>query len=49
MINSDYLATPRNTLAARAYFTTIDQYRTFGSPSGYPGAPMVPGDGTPQA
>jgi Carboxypeptidase regulatory-like domain/TonB dependent receptor-like, beta-barrel len=48
MINGDYLATPRNTVAARAYFTTIDQYRTFGSPSGYPGAPMVPGDGTPQ-
>ena len=27
----------------------IDQYRTFGSPQGYPGAPMVPGPGTPQA
>ncbi len=49
MVNGDYLATPRNTVAARAYFTTIDQYRTFGSPSGYPGAPMVPGAGTPQA
>ena len=49
LINGDYLATPKNTLAARAYIATIDQYRTFGSPQGYPGAPMVPGQGTPQA
>ncbi len=33
----------------RGYLATIDQYRTFGSPQGYPGAPMVPGPGTPQA
>ena len=49
LINGDYLATPKNTLAARAYLATIDQYRTFGSPQGYPGTPMVPGQGTPQA
>jgi hypothetical protein len=49
LINGDYLATPRNTLAARVYLATIDQYRTFGSPQGYPGTPMVPGQGTPQA
>jgi hypothetical protein len=48
MINTDYLATPRNTVTGRVFLTTIDQYRTFGSPSGYPGAPMVPGEGTPQ-
>src|ERR1035441_8389734 len=49
LVNGDYLATARNTLAARVYLATIDQYRTFGSPQGYPGAPMVPGQGTPQA
>ena len=49
LVNGDYLATPKNTLAARVYLATIDQYRTFGSPQGYPGAPMVPGQGTPQA
>jgi hypothetical protein len=49
LINGDYLATPKNTLAARVYLATIDQYRTFGSPQGYPGTPMVPGQGTPQA
>jgi hypothetical protein len=49
LVNGDYLATPKHTLAARAYLTTIDQYRTFGSPQGYPGTPMVPGQGTPQA
>ena len=48
-MNGDYLATPKNTLAARVYLATIDQYRTFGSPQGYPGTPMVPGQGTPQA
>src|ERR1035437_7535726 len=49
LVNGDYLATPKNTLAGRVYLTTIDQYRTFGSPQGYPGTPMVPGQGTPQA
>ena len=49
LINGDYLATPKNTIAARVYLATIDQYRTFGSPQGYPGTPMVPGQGTPQA
>ncbi|MCX6632479.1 MAG: hypothetical protein NTW28_33155 [Candidatus Solibacter sp.] len=49
LINGDYLATPKHTVAARAYLATIDQYRSFGSPQGYPGAPMVQGQGTPQA
>ena len=40
---------PEDTVAARAYLTTIDQFRTFGSPQGYPGTPIVPGHGTPQA
>ena len=49
LVNGDYLVTPKETLAARVYLATIDQYRTFGSPQGYPGTPMVPGQGTPQA
>ena len=49
LVNGDYLVTPKHTLAARVYLATIDQYRTFGSPQGYPGTPMVPGQGTPQA
>ncbi len=49
LVNADYLLSPKNTLGWRGYMATIDQYRTFGSPQGYPGAPMVPGPGTPQA
>ena len=49
LFNIDYLLSPKHTLSTRGYMTTIDQYRTFGSPQGYPGAPMVPGNGTPQA
>jgi len=49
LLNADYLLSPKNTLSTRGYLATIDQFRTFGSPQGYPGAPMVPGPGTPQA
>jgi hypothetical protein len=49
MINGDYLVSPRHTVASRAYFTSIRQFRTFGSPQGYPGTPIVSGQGTPQA
>jgi hypothetical protein len=49
LINGDYLVSTKHSLTGRAYFTTIDQFRTFGSPQGYPGTPMVPGPGTPQA
>ncbi|HEY3836467.1 MAG TPA: TonB-dependent receptor, partial [Bryobacteraceae bacterium] len=49
LLNGDYLVSPKNTITARGYIATIDQFRTFGSPQGYPGAPMVPGPGTPQA
>ena len=48
-MNGDYLVTPKNTLSSRVYLTTIDQYRTFGSPQGYPGAPILPGQGAAQA
>jgi Carboxypeptidase regulatory-like domain len=49
LINGDYLASAKNTIFGRLYLATIDQFRTLGSPQGYPGAPIVPGDGTPQA
>ena len=49
LVNVDYLVSPRNTLSGRSYAATIDQFRTFASPNGYPGAPIVPGPGTPQA
>lgn len=47
--NSDYVLSDRNTLSARVFTSTVDQVRTFGSPGGYPGAPVVPGWGAPQA
>jgi hypothetical protein len=49
LFNSDYQVTSKSTLSGRSYFTTIDQLRTLGSPQGYPGTPIVPGPGTPQA
>jgi hypothetical protein len=49
LINTDWMASAHHTVTGRAYFTTIDQFRTFGSPQGYPGTSMVPGPGTPQA
>lgn len=47
--NGDYAMSPRNTVSARLFAATVDQLRTFGSPGGYPGAPIVPGFGAPQA
>ena len=49
LLNADYILSPKHTLSERGYIATIDQYRTFGSPSGYPGTATLPGDGTPQA
>ena len=49
LLNIDYLLSSRNTLALRSYLATISQYRSFGSPSGYPGTATVAGEGTPQA
>ena len=49
LVNSDYLVTPKNTLSSRVYLTNLDQNRTFGSPQGYPGAPILPGQGAAQA
>ena len=41
--NGDYVISHRDTLSARVFAATVDQLRTFGSPGGYPGAPMCPG------
>ncbi len=49
LLNADYILSPKHTLSERGYIATIDQFRTFGSPSGYPGTATLPGDGTPQA
>lgn len=46
--NGDYLPSAANTLSARVFAATVDQLRSFGSPSGYPGAPIVPGFGASQ-
>lgn len=49
LANGDYLLSSRHTLAVRFFGATVDQLRTFGSPGGYPGAPVVPGWGANQA
>lgn len=46
--NSNYVLNGKNTLAARLFTATVDQLRTFGSPGGYPGAPVLPGWGANQ-
>jgi hypothetical protein len=47
--NADAVLSARHSLSARVFGATVDQLRTFGSPGGYPGAPIVPGFGAPQA
>ena len=49
LANSDYVISPRHTFAGRFFGATVDQLRTFGSPGGYPGAPVVPEWGANQA
>ena len=46
--NGDYILSPKHTISARTFAATINQLRTFGSPNGYPGAPMTPGFGSAQ-
>lgn len=46
--NTDYAANAKSTLSGRLFTSTVDQVRSFGSPGGYPGAPVVPGWGSPQ-
>lgn len=47
--NTDYVISRKHTLSGRLFTSTVDQLRTFGSPGGYPGAPVAPGWGAPQA
>jgi hypothetical protein len=47
--NGDYVISPKATLSGRVFAATVDQLRSFGSPGGYPGAPIVPGFGASQA
>jgi hypothetical protein len=49
LANTDYVFSQKHTLSGRLFTSTVDQLRTFGSPGGYPGAPVVPGWGAPQA
>ncbi len=46
--NADYVVSPKHTLAGRFFAASVRQLRTFGSPGGYPGAPIVPGWGSGQ-
>lgn len=47
--NGDWVKSQRHTLSGRLFTSTVDQLRSFGSPGGYPGAPIVPGFGAGQA
>lgn len=47
--NSDVVVSRKHTVSARLFTATVDQLRSFGSPGGYPGAPVVPGWGASQA
>jgi hypothetical protein len=47
--NGDYAMSPRNMLSARVFAASVNQLRSFGSPGGYPGAPIVPAFGASQA
>jgi hypothetical protein len=49
LANGDWVKSARHTLSGRLFAATVDQLRTFGSPGGYPGAPIVPGFGAAQA
>ncbi len=49
LLNGDYLLNKKNTLSWRGYLATVTQYRSFGAPGSYPGAPMAPLAGSPQA
>ncbi len=47
--NSDYVASPVNTLSWRGFFSRINQLRSLGAPGGATVTPVIPGDGSPQA
>ncbi len=47
--NSDYVASPVNTLSWRGFFSRINQRRSLGAPGGATVTPVIPGAGSPQA
>ena len=47
--NSDYVASPVNTLSWRGFFSRINQLRSLGAPGGATVTPVLPGAGSPQA
>ncbi len=47
--NSDYVASPVNTLSWRGFFSRINQRRSLGAPGGATVTPVLPGAGSPQA
>jgi hypothetical protein len=49
MANSDYVASPVNTLSWRGFFSRINQRRSLGAPGGATVTPVLPGAGSPQA
>jgi hypothetical protein len=46
--NVDVVAGRHTTISGRVFAAGVDQLRSFGSPGGYPGAPVVPGWGAAQ-
>ena len=48
LLNGDYVVSKKNTVYARYYQSTVDQDRSFGSPGGINGAPILPGAGAAQ-
>ncbi|MEQ1948549.1 MAG: TonB-dependent receptor [Bryobacteraceae bacterium] len=48
LLNGDYVASKQHTIYGRFYYATVDQYRSFGSPGGIAGAPVLPGAGAAQ-
>jgi hypothetical protein len=49
VLNSDFVASPVNTLSWRGFFSRINQYRSLGAPGGATVTPVLPGAGSPQA
>ena len=47
--NSDFVASPVNTLSWRGFFARIHQRRSLGAPGGATVTPVIPGPGSPQA
>lgn len=48
LLNTDYIVSAKHTVYLRFFSARVDQYRSFGSPTGFPGTAVVPGAGAPQ-